>query len=882
MRRVSRQHDDFLTVWLACHAAERGRPLEVVNETVHALAKVCTEHGMRIDVPDNLPNDPTGMRLALARLLDDVQRSRPIALVFDDVENADELSLNSLGQLVRRLRTGRIMIVFTIGHERVPILSPQGPSTLDAVIHHLHSAATPMVDLHLSTLGPHETLELAGELLGHEPDPRLARNLIDYARGNPALIEAMVAADLTDPGATTAPLPPPLMAVLRTRLDRLSAPARSLLDAIAVLDAPSRLPLVAQVADFEDPSEPLEELLAAGLVQWSPTDPSILVRVVDPLLAKSAYELIGPRRRRSLHSAAARLVSGEERWRHRAAAAVGVDTGLARELEVEASRLATRGDADNAIRYLRWAATLCVSTAEHERLLLVAAILAIWANRNHEVAALTPVIDFAEPSGLRNCALGLLRIRESGNSAEATVLLDANFDAAVGEAPPWVLPIIAVGLASAHLANNNGSRALTCARVALDHAADSDSSVVARAARYWLLAKLFTDGPVAADEAVDALVTALEPHLHQASAVICAERSVLNVILGRFADSIDDATRAVNADAAVVGGDARLVALLALVDAQFLRGMWNDVENLLQSILDAVNATKINCPMAFVHARFAQLAAGRGNWLVAERQIRQVETEIRSQYESGHMLQVAIAKASLAAARGEPAKIVSAFDDLGRVLGGTTLTGPALALECFWRPLLLEGLVETANLELCESELNRLTVLAHSVPHLRTQVNWLSARIAERRRAPAAARRFYEQAVADSTITESVPLHRGLAEMAFGRFLLTQGDNPSAVTWLTRAHNRFLSIGATPFAARCAAIIDSGQLDMYTAFALTDREREVATLVCAGMTNGQTASRLYVSEKTVEFHLGNIYAKLGISSRRQLRAFATASAEQRK
>ena len=52
---------------------------------------------------------------------------------------------------------------------------------------------------------------------------------------------------------------------------------------------------------------------------------------------------------------------------------------------------------------------------------------------------------------------------------------------------------------------------------------------------------------------------------------------------------------------------------------------------------------------------------------------------------------------------------------------------------------------------------------------------------------------------------------------------------------------------------------------------LTDREQNVVVLVARGMTNRETASQLYISEKAVEYHLGNIYGKLGISSRRELR-----------
>ena len=51
---------------------------------------------------------------------------------------------------------------------------------------------------------------------------------------------------------------------------------------------------------------------------------------------------------------------------------------------------------------------------------------------------------------------------------------------------------------------------------------------------------------------------------------------------------------------------------------------------------------------------------------------------------------------------------------------------------------------------------------------------------------------------------------------------------------------------------------------------LTQRENEVATLVCSGMSNAQIANRLFVSEKTVKTHLSNIFSKLGLKNRVQL------------
>jgi DNA-binding NarL/FixJ family response regulator len=56
--------------------------------------------------------------------------------------------------------------------------------------------------------------------------------------------------------------------------------------------------------------------------------------------------------------------------------------------------------------------------------------------------------------------------------------------------------------------------------------------------------------------------------------------------------------------------------------------------------------------------------------------------------------------------------------------------------------------------------------------------------------------------------------------------------------------------------------------------ALTTREREVAILLAEGLTNGQIAQRLYISAKTASVHVSNILAKLGMSSRAEVAAWA--------
>jgi len=56
-----------------------------------------------------------------------------------------------------------------------------------------------------------------------------------------------------------------------------------------------------------------------------------------------------------------------------------------------------------------------------------------------------------------------------------------------------------------------------------------------------------------------------------------------------------------------------------------------------------------------------------------------------------------------------------------------------------------------------------------------------------------------------------------------------------------------------------------------SALDLTEREQDVVALAAKGLTNRETATKLYIIDKAVEYHMGNVFGKLGISSRRELR-----------
>jgi DNA-binding NarL/FixJ family response regulator len=114
------------------------------------------------------------------------------------------------------------------------------------------------------------------------------------------------------------------------------------------------------------------------------------------------------------------------------------------------------------------------------------------------------------------------------------------------------------------------------------------------------------------------------------------------------------------------------------------------------------------------------------------------------------------------------------------------------------------------------------------------------------------------------------------ARLADGRALAAAGDRAGAIEALREAEAAFASFGAAR--RRDEAVRELRQLGHRVRRApsgqgdgaLTAREREIAGLVAAGRTNREIAAQLVLSERTIEAHLRNVYAKLGVRSRVEL------------
>ncbi|OLR92878.1 hypothetical protein BJP25_19325 [Actinokineospora bangkokensis] len=665
-------------------------------------------------------------------------------------------------------------------------------------------------------------------------------------------------------------MPTAVLDALADRLARLPAPARALLDAVAVLGGGARLATAGQVAGVDDPPSALEPLLAAGWLAWSPWDHALPLALPGDHVVRAVHALVGPVRRRALHSAAARLTEGERHWHHRAAAAVGVDAGLADQLAAEADRLVATGSLDAAVTHLGWAAELSSAEESRDRLGLAAAALGLWLGR--AVPDAERLARAAAPSALRSGVLGLLALADPQTAAEAATLFEEAVDLADEATPPWVGRVAAVGAAAAHVVVGNGDSAAAHARRVLAEAPRTDLISSARAARQWLVGMGLADGAAAAAARAGVVREALAPFTDDPDAVLAAELAILAGQSGRLSDAAALGAAGMAADPVLLGADGPVVAALAAFDAHWLRGAWGAATAVLRRAFADRRARGLAGFDVPLHARGAVLAAGRGQWARAERHLAGVRDGADLEHRA---VDAAVARAELGLARGDHAAALRAFTDFHHLAGGAVPTGAALLAETRWRPLLAEALVVTGRLDDARGELARLGELAAEVPALRLAVEWLGGRLAEVRGDAAGARRQYEAAVALPPGPDDVPLRRARAEVALGRALLGDGERQGALRVLAVAAERFAELGAAPYAERCAQLVEAASVgdpgEAPAAAALTEREREVAALVAEGHTNHEVATRLFVSEKTVEFHLGNIYAKLGITSRRQLR-----------
>ncbi|TDQ01010.1 helix-turn-helix transcriptional regulator [Labedaea rhizosphaerae] len=879
VRRFLSDLTGFAVLHAAADPSESVVPYGIVDQLVRRVPQRAQVPLLASGIPDEA--NPLAVGARLLDLLGLIQAGGSVALVVDDVQWIDAPSAHALGFVLRRVWADQVLVVL--------LARPAEDSHSADLLGKLNHSGGGAVSLELTGLGAGEVSGLALAMTGRRLPVPAAERLRDYTGGHPLHLRTLLADvpldQLADRHSRLA-LPRSVVTAVRASLERLPEPSRRLLDGLAVLGTRSPLARVAQVAGVREPSVALQPALDAGLVTWWPNELSSPVAIAHDLQREAIYNALPPSQRSSLHAKAAEVVDPAGAWGHRVAAATATDADLADRLEAAAEEESKAGRHDSAARYLRWAADLSPERADYERRIETSCVQVLFSSDHAWALRLRPKVLQCAPSALRSLCLGLTSLLALGEWGAAqrsltTVMRLAEQD---GEhVPRWVRGTAAAGLAAAYTWGGDAKRTVRVAKDALDA---GDIPVLMRDYTRVLMAvaRSRIDGMAAALDELDHL-----PRIPSAASVEHLEslacRGAIRAMLGRFVEAKRDLSTVVQRHRTGTYLMSGTVPYCYLAATHYQLGEWDDASIVVRQALSFEDLEEQAQNQTLRRFAATLVPAGRGDWATATEQSG-LATRFAQQIGGPQDLRyAALAEAILRQAMADRRGMVAA---LTRV-PGITEADPAEHDDAgvhewwslWWRPLLTEGLIGVGELDAAETELTALRVSASGVRYMASTVmrlsSWHMAASGDVPGAVEAVEAFFDRPRGPST-----PLADGLLEHDHGRRLLMVGRPGEAGRVLRSAKQRFARLGALPFEQR----VDEDLARLEAApepvgvpaprrpdvlAGLTDREGEVAHLVGRSLTNREIGAELYVTTKTVEYHLGNIYAKLGITSRRQLR-----------
>jgi DNA-binding CsgD family transcriptional regulator len=573
-----------------------------------------------------------------------------------------------------------------------------------------------------------------------------------------------------------------------------------------------------------------------------------------------------------VHSALAQvmdLARDPERaaW-HGARAAVGPDEGVAAKLERSAGRAQRRGGVAAAAAFLERATQLTPDRARRSARALDAAQAKLQAGAFEPALALLAAAESGPVDDLQRARIDLLRARiafsSSGGGEAAPLLLAAArqlepLDA--GLARRTYLEAFSAAMFAGRLAKGPGLLEVACAarRVARPSGSPRVDDLLLHA-----LTVLFSEGYRAAVPIGGGALRAFRCEdlpfegdmrwLWLASATaaelwddeswrILAAR---NLKVAREAGALSELPLALNSLVLASVFSGELTAAAALVEeAQMVteatgtelapcgalglaawRGREAEVAKLIESTLSEAVSRGAGIGVTVAHWASALLANARGRYheaLISARQASQCPNELAA---------VNWGLNELIEAASRSGEIELAADALARLSEMTQASGTdwALGIEARSRALLSEGSEADALYREAIERLNRTRV--------RTEL--------------------------------------GRARLLYGEFLRRDQRRVAAREQLRGAYELFSAIGAEAFAERARRELQAtGEtVRKRTPDArdlMTPQESQIAQLAAAGRTNPEIGAQLFISARTVEYHLRKVFTKLGITSRRQLR-----------
>jgi DNA-binding CsgD family transcriptional regulator len=626
--------------------------------------------------------------------------------------------------------------------------------------------------------------------------------------------------------------------------------------------------VVARVAGVTQPAVALEGLLETGFVRWLPGEQNTPIEFVHPLYRLAVYDDLSPTRRQALHRAAAENLGRVAGWPHRVAAVDTADDVLADELEAGAADEMTRSALGLAAKYLLWAAPLTTDRQLADARLLRAARLLLADGQLERVAELAERLRSCDPSPLRDLVLGSYAY-ETGDAETARQLLTTA--AAQDDADPSVRADAHIRLSSIYVLRGEPLQQAKAAEAALSFGAADDQ--IARTAWGSLASAEFSINGAPAGLAV------LEKRLPEqvrdvagADAELLAVRGLLRLYAAQTSAGIVDLRAAIQMSRAGFSQQHLPAAHVYLARALYVIGDWDEALVHARAAQAIVTDERLGWIRGRAESVLGVVAAARGAWNEAAACLAVTDEMAReSGGEAWPELVSRLVESAICRARADAAGVVAALRPLATDQRAVISQMAVVA----WWPILIEGLIDCGELVDGATELGRLQRHVDDTGmEIGGQIAGLRARLTAANGEADVAAKQYELAI--KTIRTDDPLiDRGLLHHRYGRLLHARGNRRDAVGHLRNAHELFAGVGAEPY--RQAVADDLASCGIRTAtrrspLDLTEREQDVVALVRKGLTNKEIAAEMYVSEKAVEYHLRNVYGKLGISSRRELRA----------
>jgi DNA-binding CsgD family transcriptional regulator len=808
---------------------------------------------------------PVSSFAAGARLLEVVggqQSAEAVAIVIDDLQWADHMSVEALTFTLRRLSVDPVLAV---------VIYRRTGDRLDETARRLLVSVENQLRISLDGLGVEDVAEMAAELKAESLDDEAVQWLYNHTGGHALYLRTVLSEgfDFDPRSPRRAALPASLAAAIGDHLRVLPAGTREILEVLAVINRRMPLAQLGQAAETGSPSAAIEPAVASGLVDWWPAEPTCPVEIRHPLVRDAIYSGITPTRRRALHARAALLVSESASWEHRVAALDRPDEGLAVELERLAKREAAAGQLALAATHLRWASDISPSQGDGERRLLTAALYLTLVDESQSLL-LRQAVEAASPSPLRGCALGTMAFA-AGQLGEA----ETRFSEALAQAQATpdgrpLAAVIANRLAGTYTLLGDGEKVQSFARWALDTGC-LDAAATSQTRALVAIGASQVAGPRAAL----AELAHLDPDPARVGAVdvdALSFRGVFRLLAGNLSHAVGDLTASLRMarNGAVLTLGLRTYFYLAL--AQYLSGAWDDVLLTAEQGFSATEIRSRRFELPLLHLAAGCVPAGRGATEEAERHAREAE-EIAASLDYGQeRVYAAMARALVCQASGD---YLGMADALVPWQDDAALDGRSRAYAVLWRPLLAEGLIGSGQTERAAAVLDQLRANSGQVSYVRSALAWLDGWLAEQQGDLEAARQSYDRG--EDADAQS-PVFTARLLLAHGRLLRRTGNRKEAVERLRRANQLYTELRAAPFLARteeelAACHLPAPRAAKQSIFSLTSRETEVAHLVGKGLSNPEVAAELFISRKAVEYHLGNIYAKCGLQGRQELRRY---------